>query len=294
MVITAALVRKLRERSGSGIMECKKALVKSNGDIEAAVEAMRKSGSVKADKKLDRITAEGLIVIKASTDGKHAIMLEINSETDFVAKADDFIDFVNQLSVRVLEMQPSSLEELMALSFNEAGESVEIVRQSLVAKFSENIQVRRFSMMSTYDGVIGTYSHGGRMGTMVRLKGGDDDLANNIAMHIVANSPLAIAGIDLPKTLLQKERNIITAQARDSGKPEAIIKKMIEGRMKKLVNEISLLGQAFVKDPNITINELVNKKNASIEEFQLFKVGSGIEVKQTTFAEEVMEQAKGH
>lgn len=294
MAITAALVKELRERTGSGMMECKKALVESNGDIEAAIEAMRKSGLAKADKKSDRIAAEGIIAIETSADGKRAVMLEVNSETDFVAKADDFTDFVNKVSKKVLEAQPNDIDELMALALNDAGDSIEVVRQALVAKIGENIKVRRFTLMSTDDGIIGSYRHGDRIGSMVKLIGGDLDLAKDLAMHVAANRPQAISAADLPAELLEKERDIVATQAKDSGKPEAIIEKMVEGRMSKFVNEISLLGQAFVKDPDVTVEKLVKQANAIVEAFDCFEVGEGIEKKVDNFAEEVMAQAKGN
>ena len=294
MAITAALVKELRQRTGSGMMECKKALVESNGDIDVAIEAMRKSGLAKADKKSDRVAAEGVIAIESSADGKQAAMLEINSETDFVAKADDFIEFVAQLSKTVLAAQPQDLEALMALPMNGAGDSVEMVRQALVAKIGENILVRRFALMATDEGVIGSYRHGERIGTMVKLTGGDVALAKDIAMHVAASRPQAISGADLPADLLEKERDIVATQAKDSGKPEAIIEKMVEGRMKKFVNEISLLGQAFVKDPDVTIEKLINQANATVDAFECFAVGEGIEKKEDNFAEEVMAQARGN
>jgi elongation factor Ts len=294
MAITAALVKELRQRTGSGMMECKKALVESNGDIEVAIEAMRKSGLAKADKKSDRIAAEGVIAIETSADGKQAVMLEINSETDFVAKADDFIGFVANVTKLVLAAQPNDVEALLALPANDAGDSIETVRQALVAKIGENILVRRFSLMSTEDGVIGSYRHGDRIGTMVKLTGGEVTLAKDIAMHVAASRPQAISGADLPAELLDKERDIVATQAKDSGKPEAIIEKMVEGRMKKFVNEISLLGQAFVKDPDVTVEKLVNQANATVEAFECFEVGEGIEKKEDNFAEEVMAQARGN
>ncbi len=292
MAITAALVKELRERTGSGMMECKKALVASNGDIEAAVEEMRKSGLAKADKKSDRIAAEGIIVIETSADGKNAVMIEVNSETDFVTKSEDFMGFVNALAPVVLSAQPVDLEALMALSFNDAGDSVEVVRQALVAKIGENIKVRRFELMSSADGVIGSYRHGDRIGTMVNLTGGDETVAKDIAMHVAASRPQAVSAADLPAELLEKERDIVATQAKDSGKPEAIIEKMVEGRMKKFVNEISLMGQAFVKDPDVTVEQLVKKADATVNAFAFFEVGEGIEKAEDNFAEEVMAQAK--
>ena len=293
MAITAALVKELRERTGSGMMECKKALVASNGDIDLAIEAMRKSGLAKADKKSDRIAAEGVIAIETSADGKRAVMLEINSETDFVAKAEDFIAFVGQVSAAALEAQPADVAALMALTMNDAGDSIDTVRQTLIAKIGENIQVRRFTLMSTGDGVIGSYRHGESMGSMVRLEGGDVALAKDIAMHVAASRPQAISAADLPAELLEKERDIVATQARDSGKPEAIIEKMVDGRMKKFVNEISLLGQSFVKDPDVTVEKLVSKANATVKEIAFYQVGEGIEKKEDNFAEEVMAQARG-
>lgn len=293
MAITAALVKELRERTGSGMMECKKALVEANGDIDAAIEAMRKSGLAKADKKSDRIAAEGVIAIDLSADKKSAVMIEVNSETDFVAKADDFLNFVKDVTNTVLTEQPADVEALMALPLN-GGESIETVRQALVAKIGENIQVRRFELMSTESGVIGSYRHGDRIGTLVKLSAGDEALAKDLAMHVAASRPQAISAADLPAELLEKERDIVATQARDSGKPEAIIEKMVDGRMKKFVNEISLLGQSFVKDPDVTIEKLLKPTDATVEAFSFFEVGEGIEKAVDNFAEEVMAQAKGN
>jgi elongation factor Ts len=293
MAITAALVKELRERTGSGMMECKKALVEADGDIDAAIEAMRKSGLAKADKKSDRITAEGLIAIETSADGKRAVMLEVNSETDFVAKADDFVEFVNKVAAKVLEAQPADLDALMALALD-GDDTVDVVRQALIAKIGENIQVRRFTLVETDDGVIGSYRHGDRIGTLVKLTGGDIALAKDLAMHVAASRPQAVSGADLPQELLDKERDIVTTQAKDSGKPDNIIEKMVEGRMKKFVNEISLLGQDFVKDPDVTVEKLVAQANATVEAFEFFEVGEGIEKAEDNFAEEVMAQARGN
>ena len=293
MAITAALVKELRERTGSGMMECKKALVESNGDIDVAIETMRKAGLAKADKKSDRVAAEGVIAIETSADGKNAVMLEVNSETDFVAKADDFINFVAHVGKVVLDKSPADVDAMMALPFD-GGESIDTARQALIAKIGENIQIRRFSMMSVEDGVIGSYRHGDRIGSMVTISGGDMTLAKDIAMHVASSRPQAISGADLPSDLLDKERDIVATQARDSGKPEAIIEKMVEGRMKKFVNEISLLGQSFVKDPDVTVEKLVANAGATVSEFAFFEVGEGIEKKEDNFAEEVMAQARGN
>tara|TARA_R110002050_G_scaffold57423_3_gene129008 strand:+ start:149445 stop:150329 length:885 start_codon:yes stop_codon:yes gene_type:complete len=294
MAITAALVKELRERTGSGMMECKKALVASNGDIEVAIDEMRKSGLAKADKKSDRIAAEGVVAIEISADGQQAVMLEINSETDFVAKAEDFMAFVDNVSKTVLAAQPADLEALMALPLNAAGESIEVVRQALVAKIGENIKVRRFALMATNDGIIGSYRHGDRIGTMVKMTGNNVALAKDLAMHVAANRPSAISAADLPAELLEKERDIVATQAKESGKPDAIVEKMVEGRMSKFVNEISLMGQPFVKDPDVTVEQLVKKANATVEAFEFFEVGEGIEKAVDNFAEEVMAQVKGN
>lgn len=294
MAITAALVKELRDRTGSGMMECKKALVASNGDVEVAIDEMRKSGLAKADKKSDRIAAEGVVAIEISTDGKQAVMLEINSETDFVAKAEDFIAFVSNVSKTVLAAQPADLDALMALAINDAGDTIETVRQALVAKIGENIKIRRFALMTTEEGVIGSYRHGDRIGTMVKLTGNDVALAKDLAMHVAANRPQAISAADLPAELLEKERDIVATQAKDSGKPDAIVEKMVAGRMSKFVNEISLMGQPFVKDPDVTVEKLVKKANASVEAFEFFEVGDGIEKAVDNFAEEVMAQVKGN
>lgn len=294
MAITAALVKELRERTGSGMMECKKALVATNGDIEVAIDEMRKSGLAKADKKSDRIAAEGVIAIELSADGKQAVMLEINSETDFVAKAEDFMAFVSNVSKTVLAAQPVDLEALMALPVNGNGESIEVVRQALVAKIGENIKVRRFALMATDDGIIGSYRHGDRIGTLVKMTGNDLTLAKDLAMHVAANRPSAISAADLPAELLEKERDIVATQAKESGKPDAIVEKMVEGRMSKFVNEISLMGQPFVKDPDVTVEQLVKKANATVEAFEFFEVGEGIEKAVDNFAEEVMAQVKGN
>jgi len=292
MAITAALVKELRERTGSGMMECKKALVAADGDIELAVEEMRKAGLAKADKKADRVAAEGVIAIEVSKDGKNAIMLEVNSETDFVAKADDFVDFVNEVAQKALASQPADLDALKEMTLD-SGETVEAKRQALVAKIGENIQVRRFTTLSTDDGLIGFYRHGDRIGTMVNVKGGNEELARDLAMHVAASRPQAVSPADLSQELLDKERDIVATQAKESGKPDNIIEKMIEGRMAKFVNEISLMGQSFVKDPDLTVEKLVKQAGAEVEGFAFYEVGEGIEKAEDNFAEEVMAQARG-
>jgi elongation factor Ts len=293
MEITAALVKELRERTGSGMMECKKALVEANGDIDAAADAMRKAGLAKADKKASRIAAEGLVVIQPSPDGKQAAMVEVNSETDFVSKGDDFKGFATAVAQQVLAGKPKDLESLLEMPLK-AGDpaSVNTARQSLVAKIGENINVRRFVRYET-QGALGIYLHpGSRIGVLVELQGGDAALAKDIAMHVAANKPVCVASADVPAELVAKEREIFTAQAAESGKPAAIIEKMVEGRIKKFLAEVALLGQPFVKNPDITVEKLLQERSAKVIRFQRFEVGEGIEKKTENFAAEVMAQVR--
>ncbi len=289
MQITAALVKELRDRTGAGMMECKKALQASGGDVEAAIEEMRKSGLAKAAKKADRTAAEGTIVLKK--DGGRAILVEVNCETDFVTKGEDFQNFANAVGELVLKEAPVDLEQLKSLPM--AGEeSVEETRQQLVAKIGENIGVRRFVVMEI-GGTLGSYLHGTRIGVLVDLEGGDEALARDIAMHVAASRPQYLGMEDIPEEVLDKEREILSAQAAESGKPAEIIEKMVEGRLRKFVNEITLLGQPFVKDPDLTVGKLLEQAGAKVRDFARLEVGEGIEKKQENFAEEVKAQAKG-
>jgi len=290
MAITAALVKELRERTGAGMMECKKFLTETDGDIEVAIETMRKAGMAKADKKAGRVAAEGLAKIKASDDNKTAIILEVNSETDFVTKGDDFIGFVDSIADCVLENKPADIEALLTLPLA-SGTSVEDTRKELIAKIGENMSVRRFEIIDNAD-VIGTYQHGERIGVMVELEGGDVALGKDIAMHIAASKPVCVSEADVDAATLDKEREIFSAQAAESGKPENIIEKMVEGRIKKFLKEVTLLGQPFVKDPDQTVEQLLKANNASVKRFVRFEVGEGIEKKEENFADEVMAQIK--
>ena len=290
MAITAALVKELRERTGAGMMECKKFLTETDGDIEAAIETMRKAGMAKADKKAGRVAAEGLAKIKASDDNKNAIIVEVNSETDFVTKGDDFKEFVDQIADCVLANKPADLDTLLTLPLA-SGTSVEDRRKELIAKIGENLGVRRFEIIENAD-VIGTYQHGERIGVMVELEGGDVTLGKDLAMHIAASKPVCVAEADVPQDALDKEREIFSAQAAESGKPENIIEKMVEGRIKKFLKEVTLLGQPFVKDPDQTVEQLLKANNASVKRFVRFEVGEGIEKKEENFADEVMAQIK--
>ena len=290
MAITAALVKELRERTGAGMMECKKFLTETDGDIEAAIESMRKAGMAKADKKAGRVAAEGLAKIKSSEDNKNAIIVEVNSETDFVTKGDDFIGFVDSIADCVLANKPADLETLLALPLA-SGTSVEVTRKELIAKIGENMSVRRFEIIENAD-VIGTYQHGERIGVMVELEGGDVALGKDIAMHIAASRPVCVSEADVSQDALDKEREIFSAQAAESGKPAEIIEKMVEGRIKKFLKEVTLLGQPFVKDPDQTVEQLLKANNASVKRFVRFEVGEGIEKKEENFADEVMAQIK--
>ena len=290
MAITAALVKELRERTGSGMMECKKALVEVDGDIEAAVEMMRKAGLAKADKKAGRVAAEGLLGLSIADDGKSAAVVEVNCETDFVAKGDDFQGFVQSVSDLALAAKPADVEALKATDMD--GKSVDDTRQALVAKIGENIQVRR-SVVISAAGSIASYKHGTRIAVLVDLEGGDAELGKDIAMHIAASNPICVDETGVPADVLQKEREIVSAQAKESGKPDNIVEKMVEGRMQKYLKEITLVGQPFVKDPDQTVEKLLAAKGAKVVSFARFEVGEGIEKKQENFADEVMAQVKG-
>ncbi|VEG90422.1 translation elongation factor Ts (EF-Ts) [Legionella spiritensis] len=290
MSISAKLVMQLRERTGAGMMECKKFLVATNGDIELAISEMRKAGQAKADKKADRVAAEGVIVVARSGDLHTAVMLEINSETDFVARDENFTRFSDVVAQTALNSSVTDVEELSTQTIA-SGNTLEQARQELVAKIGENIKIRRMVRMQC-DGVIGSYLHGNRIGVMVALKNGDESLAKDIAMHIAASRPMVVNRDQVPADAIENERDIFTAQARESGKPQEIIDKMIEGRINKFIDEVSLLGQPFVKDPNIKVGQLLKEKNAEVISFIRFEVGEGIEKKEDNFVEEVMAQVR--
>lgn len=294
MNISASLVKELRERTGSGMMECKKALVETNGDIEAAVELMRKAGLAKADKKAGRIAAEGIIALAISADGHTGVLVEVNSETDFVSRGDDFTGFAANVAQRALVGKPASLDELVKLPIEKSGgDTIEQTRQQLVAKIGENISVRRFTTLGAPDATVGSYLHGTRIGVLVELKGGNVDVAKDVAMHIAASRPVCVRPEEVSAETVEKEREIYTAQAAESGKPAEIVKKMVEGRVSKYLKEVSLLGQPFVKDPDTTVEQLLKKNNAQVTRFARFEVGEGIEKKVDNFAEEVMAQVRG-
>lgn len=293
MAITALMVKELRERTGAGMMDCKKALSETNGDMEVAIDLMRTSGAAKAAKKSGRIAAEGLVKVDITDDGKIATILEVNSETDFVTKGDTFIGFIDALGALALKTTPADIDAFLAETM-EDGTSLEVAREDIVASTGENIRIRRVQTVNADDnGVIGVYKHGERIAVLTLLEGGDEDLAKDIAMHIAASKPECISEEDLPAELLEREKAIFVEQARESGKPEEIIEKMIVGRLKKFVNGVTLTGQAFVKDPDTTVAALLKSNNATIKSFVRFEVGEGIEKKEENFADEVMSQVKG-
>ena len=286
MAISASMVKELRERTGAGMMECKKALVQTDGDVDGAVEHLRKSGQAKADKKAGRVAAEGLVVVKAN--GSKAVVVEVNSETDFVAKDENFLAFVDAVADAALASGQADVEAFASDALAD-GRSVDGARTELVTKVGENISVRRIAQISN-DGPLAHYTHGARIAAVVALEGGDTELARDIAMHVAATNPSCIDESGVPAETLENERRILTEQAQESGKPEDIIEKMVNGRVAKFLKEITLVGQPFVKDPDVTVGKLLDNAGAKIVSFTRFEVGEGIEKKVENFADEVMKQ----
>ncbi|QPK64315.1 elongation factor Ts [Methylomonas sp. LL1] len=292
MSISAAMVKELRERTGSGMMECKKALVEANGDMELAIENMRKAGLAKADKKSGRIAAEGVIGVKVSDDGKTVVMVDVNCETDFVAKGDDFSGFVNDVVNAMLSADVESEEQLQAMTLA-SGVTVDDTRRALIAKLGENITVRRFKKFSTAEGGQACYLHGSKIGVIVELSKDDSALGKDIAMHIAASKPEYVSEDQVSADVIAKEKEIFSAQALESGKPAEIVEKMIGGRISKFLAEITLVGQPFIKDDSMTVGKLLSSKGNSVVRFARFEVGEGIEKKEEDFAAEVMAQVRG-
>ena len=289
MAVTAALVKELRERTGAGMLDCKKALVETDGDIELAIENMRKSGQAKAAKKAGRIAAEGVILTKV--EAGRATMLELNCETDFVARDEGFLKFGNELLEVAAANNINDIEALNDAEMN--GAKVSEVRDALVAKIGENISPRR--VINVEGDTLGAYIHGGRIGVISILTGGDDELAKDVAMHVAAASPQFVKPENVPAEVVEKEKEIQIEIAVQSGKPADIAEKMVAGRMKKFTGEVSLTGQPFVKDPSISVAELLKNNSADVINFVRFEVGEGIEKKTEDFAAEVaaqMEAAK--
>ncbi|MBK1644371.1 elongation factor Ts [Thiocapsa imhoffii] len=294
MAISAALVKDLRERTGAGMMECKKALVEAGGDIEAAIEAMRKAGQAKAAKKSGRTAAEGVVMIEVTPDGQHGVMVEINCETDFVAKDGNFTDFAHAVAATALASGITDVDSLRSAPLvNDPGTTVDQAREALITKIGENVQVRRLVRFDDGEGQLYHYRHGVRIGVLVAMSGGDETLGRDLAMHVAATHPLCVEAAEVPAEVLAKEREIFKAQALESGKPEAIVDKIIEGRVRKYLEEVTLLGQAFVKDPDTSVEKLLKQAGARVHRFARIEVGEGIEKKTENFAEEVMAQARG-
>jgi elongation factor Ts len=290
MSISAETVKALRERTGAGMMECKKALLETGGDLDAAAEVMRKAGLAKADRKAGRIAAEGTIATASSADGRAAVLVEVNCETDFVARQPEFQAFAADIA-RAALAAGATLPAALAGLVLAGGSTVDDGRRQLVARIGEKIDVRRAAILHS-PGRIGAYVHGTRIGTLVGVTGGDDTLARDLAMHVAAANPQFVAPADVPADVLAKEREILSAQAASEGKPAAIVEKMVEGRLRKYLAEICLTGQPFVKDPDTTVGKLLEQAGARVSGFLRYEVGEGIERKQENFAAEVMAQVE--
>jgi elongation factor Ts len=291
MNITADAVKQLRERTGAGMMECKRALVETKGDLDAAAELMRRQGLAKADKKATRVAAEGVVVVARSADGEAAALLEVNCETDFVARGEDFRAFAQAVAACALSERPASVGALAQAKLA-PGETVEDRRRALIAKLGENINVRRVAVLAA-DGPLGAYVHGTRIGALVALKGGAASLAYDLAMHVAASNPKYLSPAQVPAEVVAKERDILTEQARAEGKPPEIVAKMVDGRLRKALGEITLTGQPFVKDPAVTVEKLLQGARAQVVAFERFEVGAGIEKKTDDFVAAVMARVKG-
>ncbi|MEM8767492.1 MAG: translation elongation factor Ts [Pseudomonadota bacterium] len=286
MAITAAMVKELRERTGLGMMDCKKALTEADGDMEAAIEALRKSSALKAAKKSGRTTADGLLGIKVAEDGKRGTVVEINIETDFAAKNEKFITFVDEVLDACFEAGSNDVAAVMA------GE-LDATREALVQEIGENITARRCQSFATADGYITSYVHvDNRKAVLVELDKEDDELGRDLAMHITAINPMVVTSAEVPEDVLAKEREIYSSQAAESGKPPEIVEKMVEGRVRKFLAEVSLVDQPFVKDGNVKISALLKDKGNACRRFVRFEVGEGIEVETEDFAAEVAKQIK--
>lgn len=294
MSISAQQVKELRERTGLGMMECKAALTETNGDMEAASDLLRKRAGAKVDKKAGRIAAEGAIGIHVNPDRKTAAMAEVNCETDFVAKGDEFEAFAAAAAQRVARSQPVDVDALYKLPYQDgASTTMAQAREGLVMKLGEKINVRRFERLTTDKGHIGSYLHGRKIGVLVIMEGGDEALAKDIAMHVAASRPEHVSKDQVPAAAIAKEKEIFTEQASGSGKPAEIVEKMVMGRINKYLNEITLLGQPFVKDPDTTVEKLLKSKGAVVKSFMRYEVGEGLEKRSEDFAAEVMATVKG-
>ena len=284
--ITASMVKELRERTGLGMMDCKKALSEADGDMEKAIADLRKASGLKAAKKASRVAAEGVVLTKIADEGNYGVVIEVNSETDFVARDENFLGFADHVLQASFSDKEADTATLLASGIEDA-------RQALVQKIGENINLRRIERLSIEGdaaGVVESYIHNNKIGVLIALRGGDAGLARDIAMHIAAVNPMVIRAEDVPEDVLAKESEIYSAQAQESGKPEEIVKKMIEGRLRKFVAEISLTEQAFVKDPDTKVGKLLQEADADVAQFVRFEVGEGIEKEEDDFAAEVAAQ----
>ena len=289
--VTASQVKALRERTGAGMMDCKRALVEAHGDLDAAVETMRKSGLAAADRKAGRIAAEGIVAIEGG--GSRGAMVEVNCETDFVAREDEFQEFARAVARLALAEEPAGVEALGALPLDGAA-TVDERRRELVARIGENVAVRRFSVLDAPDGYVAGYSHGGRIGVLVALEAPEDPASTgkDVAMHVAASRPLAVSESDLPADLVARERSIIEAQAAETGKPPAIVEKIVAGRLRKFASDSTLLGQPFVKDPDVTVGKYLAGRRAAVRRFVRYEVGEGIDRREDDFVSEVMAQVR--
>jgi elongation factor Ts len=293
MEITAAMVKELRTRTGAGMMECKKALKEADGDMDGAIEAMRKSGLAKADKKADRAATEGVIVARTNADGGIGVLVEINSETDFVAKNEEFQVFAARVAERILADAPADVDALAGMTLGGGDDrDVSTATKELVAKIGENIEVRRFERREAAQGQLATYLHGNRIGVLVDYRG-PEQVGRDLAMHIAASNPAATRAEEIPEAQVNREREFLLEQARESGKPDDIVQKMVDGRMRKYLGEITLLGQPFVKDGEQTVEAMLEAQGGEVFFFRRFEVGEGKEKKDENFADEVMAQVKG-
>ncbi len=289
--ITAALVKELRERTGAGMMDCKKALTAVEGDMDKAIDFLREKGLAAAAKKASRVAAEGVVASYVSEEGKVGVIVEVNCETDFVAKTDNFKALVNAIAAHIAATNPADMDALMASEIE--GKTVSALVTESIAKIGENISVRRFARYEVPEGVVAAYIHGGgKIGVLVNMQGGSAELGKDVAMHIAAANPSYLNREQVPASELEHEKEVLSEQARNEGKPEKIIEKMVIGRIQKFYKEVCLLDQEFVKDPDQTIAKLLKANNAEVAEFARFQLGEGIEKKQEDFAAEVMSQIK--
>ncbi|MDR9497624.1 MAG: translation elongation factor Ts [Hydrogenovibrio sp.] len=290
MAVTASMVKQLREMTGAGMMDCKKALGETDGNMDEAVEFLRKKGMAGADKKAGRTAAEGVIAVAISDDKKKAAIVEVNCETDFVAKGDEFKGFADEVAAVILKTGVTDVDALMNEKL-ENGQTIDERRREMVGRIGENMTIRRTEVIET-SGQIGQYQHGEKIGVVVAMEGGNDALLRDVAMHVAASKPAAVSADDVDAEMVEKERQFQIEQAQESGKPVEIIEKMIEGRMRKFLQEITLMGQPFVKDPDQTVEKLLKSEDASVSSFVRLEVGEGIEIEETNFADEVAAAAE--